>query len=100
MLGNTYNYAVEDVKKTINTNSKERFEFGIMITSYGTFILAFVVITIALNNILIGLSVNIAKEGIQNAMFHRLNAMARNLYGIENTIERLKRWFRKCCPSW
>ena len=100
MLGNTYNYAVADVQKTINTNSKERFEFGTMTTAYGTFILAFIVITIALNNILIGLSVNIAKEGIQNAMFHRLTAMARNLYGIENTIERLKRWFRKCCPSW
>ena len=57
-----------------------------MLTAYGTFILAFAVITIALNNILIGLSVNIAKEGIQNAMYDRLNAMARNLYGIENTI--------------
>ena len=100
MLQNTYNHAVADVQETINTNSKIRFKFWIMVTAYGTFILAFIVITIALNNILIGLSVNIAKEGIQNAMFHRLNAMARNLCGIENTIERCKRWFRKCCPSW
>ena len=64
MLGNTYSYEVADASKTINEHSNERFEFWIMWGHYGTFILAFLVITIALNNILIGISVNIAKEGI------------------------------------
>ena len=62
MLGNTYNYNVKDVYKSINYHSEERFFYGITFTAYSTFILAFVVINIALKNILIELSLNIAKE--------------------------------------
>ena len=103
MLGNTYNYDVNEsniykVIKSSNSESLENYHFALMLTAYGTFLLAFVVITIALNNILIGLSVNIAKEGIENAMYQRMNAMARNIYGIEIAKVTLKRWFGWCSP--
>ena len=90
MLGNTYNYSVDDAAKTLSEHSNRKFEFWIMLTTYGTFILAFLVITIALNNILIGISVNIAKEGIEEASFHRMNAMAHNLCWIDNSKEKIK----------
>ena len=48
---------------------------------------------LTLNNILIELSVNSAKEGIYMAMYQRLDAMARNLYGIEIPIKRKLIWF-------
>ena len=94
MLGNTYSYVVDDASNTINEHSNERFEFWIMWGHYGTFILAFLVITIALNNILIGISVNIAKEGICQANFHRMNAMAHNVCWIDSAKEKIKKCFR------
>ena len=90
MLGNTYSYKVDDAANTINEHSNEHFEFWIMWGHYGTFILAFLVITIALNNILIGISVNIAKEGICQANFHRMNAMAHNLCWIDIAKEKIE----------
>ena len=102
-MGNTYEYGVKDsdIYKTIESSGQTSgsWHFGILLTAYGTFLLAFIVITIALNNILIGLSVNIASEEIEKAMYQRMNAMAHNLYGIEIAKVTIKRWF-KWCTSW
>ena len=93
MLGNTYSYIVDDASNTIDDNSNKKFQFWIMWGHYGTFILAFLVITIALNNILIGISVNIAKEGICQANFHRMNAMAQNVCWIDSATGKIKKCF-------
>ena len=55
---------------------------GIQFTAYGTLVLAFILLTIALTNILIGLSLNIASDGLKEAEYQRLSAMAYNLLGI------------------
>ena len=94
-------YDVDDRVKTfvhnkIDTTTKHA-AFWIRSEAYGTFLLAFIVITIALNNILIGLSVNIAKEGLIQASYHRLNAMAYSLCGYMPFHQRIMNTF--CCLS-
>ena len=96
MLGNNFPAKASDVVNTINQNSNEKFTFWITFTTYLTFILAFFVVTIALNNILIGLSVNLAREGLAEARYHRLNAMAQNICWIDLTIKKTKAVFKKC----
>ena len=75
-------YEPEDVDQTITAEASERLESSVLFTSYATLILAFLILTIALTNILVGLSVNIAAEGINQAEYQRHIAMVRNLYGI------------------
>ena len=70
------------VDQTITSEASDIFELGVEFSAYATILLAFVVITIALTNILIGLSVNIATEGLKEAEYQRLSAMAHKLCGI------------------
>ena len=97
MLGNNFPAEANDVVNTINQHSNDKFKFWIMFTTYMTFVLAFVVVAIALNNILIGLSVNLAQEGLSEARYHRLNAMAQNICWIDLTIKKTKAAFKKRC---
>ena len=96
MLGNNFPAEASDVVNTINQHSNDKFTFWIIFTTYLTFILAFVVVAIALNNILIGLSVNLAQEGLSEARYHRLNSMAQNICWIDLTIKKTKTVFKKC----
>ena len=76
------NYHPEVVDQTITSEASDHFELGVKFTAYATLVLAFIILTIALTNILVGLSVNIAAEGINQAEYQRHIAMVRNLYGI------------------
>jgi len=88
MLVNTFNYKVEDFGKNINKSS-DAYEYMVKIGTYGTFIMALIVLTISFQNILIGLAVNLAKEAFDDAKSHRMWTMAQNLRGI--------RKFLNCC---
>ena len=85
MLVNTFNYSVDDYGKTINESS-EIHEYMVKIGTYGTFIMALIVLTISFQNILIGLAVNLAKEAFEDAKFHRMWSMAQNLRGIRKFL--------------
>ena len=79
MMGGEYKYDIAEVENTINESSGGKFLWSVLFSAYGTFILAFIVLTIALSNMLIRLSVNIAQGGLRKAKFQRLNALANNL---------------------
>jgi len=88
MLVNTFKYTIDDFGTNINKDSNS-YEYWVEIGTYGTFILALIVLTISFQNILIGLAVNLAKEAFIDAKYHRLWSMAQNLRGI--------RKFLTCC---
>ena len=75
-------FKVEDIDKTITSDSSDKFEQSVLFTAYATLVLGFILLTIALTNILIGLSLNIAAEGLKEAQYQRLSAMAYNLLSI------------------
>ena len=81
MLVNTFNYNVDDFGKNINKESDM-----VKIGTYGTFIMALIVLTISFQNILIGLAVNLAKEAFVDAKFNRMWLMAQNLRGIRKFL--------------
>ena len=85
MLVNTFKYSIEDFGKNINKDSNS-YEYWVEIGTYGTFILALIVLTISFQNILIGLAVNLAKEAFIDAKYHRLWSMAQNLRGIRKFL--------------
>ena len=85
MLVNTFNYSVDDYGNNINESS-EIHEYMVKIGTYGTFIMALIVLTISFQNILIGLAVNLAKEAFEDAKFHRMWSMAQNLRGIRKFL--------------
>ena len=85
MLVNTFNYSVKDFGKTINKAS-DSYEYMVKIGTYGTFIMALIVLTISFQNILIGLAVNLAKEAFEDAKYHRMWSMAQNLRGIRKFL--------------
>ena len=58
----------------------------VKIGTYGTFIMALIVLTISFQNILIGLAVNLAKEAFDDAKSHRMWTMAQNLRGIRKFL--------------
>ena len=76
------NYQPGIVDQTITSEASDPVEFGVEFTAYATLVLAFIILTIALTNILVGLSVNIAAEGLKQARYQQHNAMVHNLYGI------------------
>ena len=85
MLVNTYNYKVEEFGKNINKASNT-YEYMVKIGTFGTFIMALIVLTISFQNILIGLAVDIAKEAFIDAKFNRMWSMAQNLRGIRKFL--------------
>jgi len=85
MLVNTFRYEVKDFGKNIN-ESCNTYEYMVKIGTYGTFILALIVLTISFQNILIGLAVNLAKEAYVDAKFNRMWLMAQNLRGIRKFL--------------
>ena len=85
MLVNTFNYSVDDYGKTINKSS-EIHEYMVKIGTYGTFIMALIVLTISFQNMLISLAVNIANEAFVDAKFNRIWLMAQNLRGIRKFL--------------
>ena len=87
MLVNTFNYKVDndDFGKTINEVSNT-YEYMVKIGTYGTFILALIVLTISFQNILIGLAVNLAKEAFVDAKFNRMWSMAQKLRVIRKIL--------------
>ena len=85
MLVNTFKYSIDDFGKNIDKDSNS-YEYWVEIGTYGTFILALIVLTISFQNILIGLAVNLAKEAFIDAKYHRLWSMAQNLRGIRKFL--------------
>ena len=85
MLVNTFKYQIEDFGKNIDKNTNG-YEYWVEIGTYGTFILALIVLTISFQNILIGLAVNTANEAIIDAKYNRLWSMAQNLRGIRKFL--------------
>ena len=85
ILVNSYNYTIDDIEETVNDVS-DIHEYFVRIGAYGTFILALVVLTISLTNILIGLAVNLANEAFLDAKFQRMRSMAQNLRGIKKFV--------------
>ena len=85
ILVNSFNYTIDDVGETVN-DSSIFYEYLVRIGAYGTFILALVVLTISLANILIGLAVNLANEAFLNAKFQRMRSIAQNLRGIRKFV--------------
>jgi hypothetical protein len=85
ILVNSYNYTIDDIEETVNDVS-DIHEYFVRIGAYGTFILALVVLTISLTNILIGLAVNLANEAFLDAKFQRVKSMAQNLRGIRKFV--------------
>ena len=85
MLVNTFKYTIDDFGTNINKDSNS-YEYWVEIGTYGTFILALIVLTISFQNILIGLAVNLAKEAFIDAKYHRLWSMAQNLRGIRKFL--------------
>ena len=85
ILVNSYHYTIDDVGETIN-DSSDFYGYLVRIGAYGTFILALVVLTISLANILIGLAVNLANEAFLNAKFQRMRSIAQNLRGIRKFV--------------
>ena len=66
MLVNTYKYDADKFGTNINKDS-DSYEYWVEVGTYGTFILALIVLTISFQNILIGLAVNTANEAIIDA---------------------------------
>jgi len=85
MLVNTFNYNADHFGKNINKSSNT-YEYMVKIGTYGTFIMALIVLTISFQNILIGLAVNLAKEAFVDAKFNRMWLMAQNLRGIRKFL--------------
>ena len=85
MLVNTFRYEVKDFGKNIN-ESCNTYEYMVKIGTFGTFIMALIVLTISFQNILIGLAVNLAKEAYVDAKFNRMWLMAQNLRGIRKFL--------------
>ena len=85
ILVNSFNYTIDDIGETVN-DSSDTYEYFVRISAYGTFILALVVLTISLTNILIGLAVNLANEAFLDAKFQRVRSMAQNLRGIRKFV--------------
>ena len=85
MLVNTFNYSVKDYGKTINKSS-EIHEYMVKIGTYGTFIMALIVLTISFQNMLIGLAVRLENENLVDAQFNRMWLMAQNLRGIRKFL--------------
>ena len=83
ILVNSFNYKIEDLGET---DASDIHEYFVRIGAYGTFILALVVLTISLTNILIGLAVNLANEAFLDAKFQRVRSMAQNLRGIRKFV--------------
>ena len=78
MLVNTFNYNVDDFGKNINKESDM-----VKIGTYGTFIMALIVLTISFQNILISLAVNLS---MKDAKFNRMLLMVQNLRGIRKFL--------------
>ena len=78
MLVNTFNYKVDDFGKNINKESDM-----VKIGTYGTFIMALIVLTISFQNILISLAVNLS---MKDAKFNRMLLMVQNLRGIRKFL--------------
>ena len=85
MLVNTYKYDADKFGTNINKDS-DSYEYWVEVGTYGTFILALIVLTISFQNILIGLAVNTANEAIIDAKYNRLWSMAQNLRGIRKFL--------------
>ena len=85
MLVGDFKYDIEKFGKTINKDTNG-YEYWVEIGTYGTFILALIVLTISFQNILIGLAVNTAKEAFLDAKYHRMWSMAQNLRGIRKFL--------------
>ena len=85
MLVNTFKYQIEDFGKNIDKNTNG-YEYWVEIGTYGTFILALIVLTISFQNILVGLAVNLAQEAFTDAKYHRMWSMAQNLRGIRKFL--------------
>ena len=85
IMVNSYNYKIEEVGETVN-DASDIHEYMVRIGAYGTFILALVVLTISLTNILIGLAVNLANEAFLDAKFQRMWSMAQNLRSIRKFV--------------
>ena len=85
MLVNTFKYEIENFGKNIDKDTNS-YEYWVEIGTYGTFILALIVLTISFQNILIGLAVNLAKEAFVDAKFNRMWLMAQNLRGIRKFL--------------
>ena len=79
------NYNIDTVGVAASDASDIR-EYFVRIGAYGTFVLALVVLTISLTNILIGLAVNLANEAFLDAKFQRVRSMAQNLRGIRKFV--------------
>ena len=85
MLVGDFKYEIENFGKTINKDTNG-YEYWVEIGTYGTFLLALIVLTISFQNILIGLAVNLAKEAYVDAKFNRMWLMAQNLRGIRKFL--------------
>ena len=85
MLVNTYKYDADKFGTNINKDSFY-YEYWVEVGTYGTFILALIVLTISFQNILIGLAVNLAKEAFVDAKFNRMWSMVQNLRGIRKFL--------------
>ena len=85
MLVNTFKYQIEDFGKNIDKNTNG-YEYWVEIGTYGTFILALIVLTISFQNILVGLAVNLAQEAFTDAKYHRMWSMAQNLRSIRKFL--------------
>ena len=86
ILVNSYNeYKIENIEGTVN-DASDIHEYFVKIGAYGTLLLALVVLTISLTNILIGLAVNLANEAFLDAKFQRVRTMAQNLRGIRKFV--------------
>ena len=85
MLVNTYKYDADKFGTNINKDS-DSYEYWVEVGTYGTFILALIVLTISFQNILVGLAVNLAQEAFTDAKYHRMWSMAQNLRGIRKFL--------------
>ena len=85
MLVNTFNYSIDEFGKNINKDTNA-YEYWVEIGTYGTFILALIVLTISFQNVLTGLAVNLANEAFIDAKYHRMWSLAQNLRGIRKFL--------------
>ena len=85
MLVGDFKYDIDNFGKNIDKDTNG-YEYWVEIGTYGTFILALIVLTISFQNILIGLAVNLAKEAYIDAKYNRRWSMAQNLRGIRKFL--------------
>ena len=85
ILVNTVKYSIDDVGETVNDDS-DIHKWFVKIGAYGTFVLALVILTISLTNVLIGLAINLANEAFLDAKSQRVWSMAQNLRGIRRFV--------------